>query len=158
MQAFIAEAVAEQASGISRVFTVRDASEKILGTTRLMQLDLANRRLEMGHTGYAASTWPTAVNTQAKRLLLGLVFDTAGAIAVAFRRHWHNRRSRTAIERLEARQDGVLRQHRVLADGSLRDTVAYSIIHGEWPAVRAALDHRLAVRGPAATSPERPVS
>jgi RimJ/RimL family protein N-acetyltransferase len=85
----------------------------------------------------------TALNTQAKRLLLGHAFDTLGAIAVEFRTHWFNHRSRAAIARLGAKQDGVLRNSSRHADGSFRDTVVFSIIESEWPTVRQGLDYQL---------------
>lgn len=88
----------------------------------------------------------TAVNTAAKRLILGHAFEECDAIAVELRTHWHNRQSRAAIERLGAKQDGVLRNHRLGPDGTLRDTVVYSILPHEWPAVRRGLDERLAAR------------
>lgn len=112
----------------------------VVGETTFCNIDQPNRRVEIGHTWLAASAQRTAVNTAAKLLLLGHAFDTCDAIAVEFRTHWHNRPSRAAIERLGAKQDGVLRNHRIGADGVLRDTVVYSILPGEWPAVRRGLE------------------
>ena len=86
----------------------------------------------------------SGTNAESKLLLLGHAFETLDCIAVEFRTHWHNRQSRAAIERLGAKQDGVLRSHQRMANGTLRDTVVYSIIAPEWPAVRAELEHRLA--------------
>lgn len=120
---------------------------RVVGTTRFCNVDAANRRLEIGYTWYALSAQRTSVNTQCKYLLLRHAFETLGAIAVEFRTHWHNRPSRRAIERLGAKQDGVLRNHRILADGSFRDTVVYSIIEGEWPAVSVHLRHLLQASG-----------
>jgi N-acetyltransferase len=115
-----------------------------VGTTTYCHIDLANRRPEVGYTWLSPSVQRTAVNSAAKLLLLAHAFDTCAAIAVELRTHWHNRTSRAAIERLGAKQDGVLRNHRVDADGVYRDTVVYSILPNEWPAVRRGLESRLA--------------
>ncbi|ASK35302.1 GNAT family N-acetyltransferase [Alcanivorax sp. N3-2A] len=125
-------------------FAVRDnASDTVIGATRYCHVDEPNRRLEIGYTWYAERFQRSAVNTECKRLLLGHAFETLDAIAVEFRTHWHNRASRAAIARLGAKQDGVLRNHQVSADGLYRDTVVFSIINLEWPAVRQNLDFRL---------------
>ena len=100
-------------------------------------------RLEIGYTWTAASAQRTGVNAESKLLLLTHAFEVLGCLAVEFRTHWHNHQSRTAIARLGAKQDGVLRNHRRLPDGSLRDTVVFSILDTEWPAVRNGLRHRL---------------
>ncbi len=110
---------------------------RAIGTTRLCNPDEENRRVEIGYTWYAASRQRTGVNTEAKRLLLTHAFETLRCIAVEFRAHRLNRRSRAAIERLGAHLDGILRNHRILADGTYRDTAVYSILHSEWPAVKA---------------------
>jgi Acetyltransferases, including N-acetylases of ribosomal proteins len=86
------------------------------------------------------------VNTESKLLLLTHAFEKLGCIAVEFRTHWMNQASRTAIARLGAKQDGILRNHRRLADGTLRDTVVFSIIESEWPTVKSALLHKLRLR------------
>ena len=111
----------------------------VVGSTRFFNVDAKNRRLEIGHTWYAKRVQRTAFNTECKLLLLAHAFDTLGCIAVEFRTHWFNFASRTAIARLGAKQDGVLRNHQLLPDGSKRDTVVFSIIDGEWPAVRRHL-------------------
>jgi N-acetyltransferase len=121
-------------------FAVRDnATGDIVGCTRYFNVDAPNRRLEIGHTWYAKRVQRTAINTECKLLLLSHAFDALGCIAVEFRTHWFNLASRAAIERLGAKQDGVLRNHQLLPDGSKRDTVVFSIIDGEWPAVRRHL-------------------
>jgi len=121
-------------------FVVRDkVTGDIVGSTRYFNVDAANRRLEIGHTWYARRAQRTAINTECKLLLLTHAFETLQCIAVEFRTHWFNHRSREAILRLGAKQDGVLRNHQVLPDGSKRDTVVFSIIDGEWPAVKAHL-------------------
>jgi RimJ/RimL family protein N-acetyltransferase len=125
-------------------FAVIDAkSGDIVGSTRYFNVDEANRRLEIGHTWYAKRVQKTALNTEAKLLLLAHAFDRLDAIAVEFRTHFMNHASRTAIARLGAKQDGILRNHQVGKDGVLRDTVVFSIIRSEWPAVRANLNFRL---------------
>lgn len=142
---YIEAALAEQSAGTAMPFVVEQlGSGAVVGSTRLFNADAVNRRLEIGHTWYARSVQRTAVNSECKRLLLGHAFDSLEAVAVELRTHWHNHRSRQAIERLGAKQDGVLRQHRQLPDGSFRDTVVYSILDREWPAVRNGLDARLA--------------
>ena len=121
-------------------FVVRDnANGEIVGCTRYFNVDAANRRLEIGHTWYAKRAQRTAINTECKLLLLTHAFEALRCIAVEFRTHWFNHASRAAIERLGARQDGVLRNHQLLQDGSKRDTVVFSIIDNEWPAVRRHL-------------------
>ncbi|MBB1269693.1 GNAT family N-acetyltransferase [Shewanella sp. SR44-3] len=117
---------------------------QIIGTTRLYNVDSTNRRLMLGYTWYAASARRTGINTECKLLLLKYVFETQHAIAVEFRTHFFNQASRTAIERLGAKQDGILRQHQIMPDGSYRDTVVYSIIASEWPAVKCHLLSKLA--------------
>lgn len=116
---------------------------RAVGMTCFLNLDPANRRLEIGATWLGRSAQGTRINPAAKLLLLERAFDTLGCIAVEFRTHWHNRQSRVAIERLGAKQDGVLRSHRILENGTVRDTVVYSILEAEWPAVRLGLEARL---------------
>lgn len=115
-----------------------------VGMTTFCNIDQPNRRVEIGHTWLSPAVQRTAVNTAAKRLLLAHAFEACDAIAVEFRTSWHNRQSRAAIERLGAKQDGVLRNHRLGPNGTLRDTVVYSVLPHEWPAVKLALDARLA--------------
>ncbi len=125
-------------------FIVRDReSNKIIGCTRYFNVDEVNQRLEIGYTWYSESYQRTTVNTECKYLLLSHVFEKLDAIAVEFRTHWHNHKSRAAIARLGAKQDGVLRNHQRTADGSYRDTVVFSIINLEWPAVRQSLMFKL---------------
>jgi RimJ/RimL family protein N-acetyltransferase len=126
-------------------FAVRDrASGEVVGSTRYFNVDAANRRLEIGHTWYARRAQRTAVNTECKLLLLTHAFEALRCIAVELRTHWFNLRSREAIARLGAKQDGVLRNHQRMPDGSYRDTVVFSIIEGEWPAVKRNLRWLLA--------------
>lgn len=122
---------------------VRNSDRRPVGMTTYLNVRDDNRKLEIGATWVAASCHGTAVNPEAKLLLLSRAFDDLDCVAVEFRTHWHNRRSRRAIEALGAKQDGVLRNNDLWQDGTLRDTVVYSIIDGEWPTVRLGLSERL---------------
>jgi RimJ/RimL family protein N-acetyltransferase len=145
MAADVEERLARQAAGEMLPFVVRrNADGAVVGATTYCNLDLAVPRLEVGYTWTAASAQRTGVNAESKLLLLTHAFETVGCLAVEFRTHWHNQQSRAAIARLGAKQDGVLRNHRRMPDGSLRDTVVFSITDAEWPAVRSGLRHRLA--------------
>jgi N-acetyltransferase len=115
-----------------------------IGMTTFCNIDQPNRHVEIGHTWLGVEAQRTAVNTAAKLLLLGHAFERCDAIAVEFRTHWHNLQSRAAIARLGAKQDGVLRNHRIGPDGTLRDTVVFSILPHEWSSVRLGLEARLA--------------
>jgi RimJ/RimL family protein N-acetyltransferase len=132
-----------QAAGSMLPFTVFDAAGRIVGMTTFMNIDAANRRVEIGSTWYAAGAQRTPLNTQCKRLLLAHAFEPLECIAVEFRTHRFNQQSRRAIERLGAQLDGILRNHQRAANGTLRDTAVYSITADEWPTVRAHLDHQL---------------
>lgn len=126
-------------------FTVIALPEnRIVGMTTYMNIDSTHRRVEIGSTWYARSVQRSALNTEAKLLLLSHAFDVLGAIAVEFRTHFFNTASRRAIERLGAKLDGILRNHQVAPNGTMRDTCVYSILPAEWPAVRAGLRARLA--------------
>jgi RimJ/RimL family protein N-acetyltransferase len=139
--------LALQAAGSMLPFTARRRDTgQVLGMTTYLNADPVNRRLEIGATWNARSAQRTGTNTESKLLLLTHAFEVLGCIAVEFRTHWMNQQSRAAIARLGAKQDGVLRNHQRLADGSLRDTVVFSIIDSEWPAVRNELRRRLAAR------------
>ena len=124
-------------------FTVLDAAGIPVGMTTYMNIDAANRRVEIGSTWYARRVQRSALNTEAKLLLLGHAFETLDCIAVEFRTHRLNRQSRRAIERLGAQFDGTIRSHIIDARGVLRDTVVYSIIAAEWPPVKANLEWQL---------------
>ncbi len=143
---YIETALQDQAHGRSLPFVVRDAAGTVVGSTRYCHIESAHRRLEIGYTWYAQRVQRSALNTQAKRLLLAHAFEVLDAVAVEFRTHWFNQRSRAAIERLGAKRDGVLRNHMIMADGTQRDTVVYSIIASEWPTVRTHIDHQLQER------------
>ena len=131
-------------SGSMLPFAVRNmATGKLVGMTTYMNVDQVNKRVEIGSTWYARSVQRTALNTECKLLLLRHAFDTLGCIAVEFRTSFFNFASRRAIERLGAKQDGILRAHMRHADGSLRDTVVFSILPQEWPAVKSHLEFQL---------------
>ncbi len=145
MRADIDARLGSQASGTMLPFVVRRTTdETVVGATTYCNAEPEVPRLEIGYTWTAASAQRTGINAESKLLLLTHAFDVLGCLAVEFRTHWHNQQSRTAIERLGAKQDGVLRNHRRMPDGSLRDTVVYSILDAEWPAVRSGLRARLA--------------
>ena len=143
VDAEIARRLQLQAQGSMLPFAVLDAQGQFVGMTTYMNVDAANRRVEIGSTWYSPRVQRTPLNTEAKRLLLAHAFETLDCIAVEFRTHWFNQQSRRAIERLGAKMDGVLRNHQLGANGSLRDTVVYSIIASEWPAVKTHLDYQL---------------
>ncbi len=119
------------------------ASNSIIGTTRYCNIDVANFRLEIGYTWYAKSFQKTGVNTECKYLLLQNAFENFKTIAVEFRTHWHNHPSRNAILRLGAKQDGVLRNHRIDQEGCMRDTVVFSITQAEWKVVKKSLEFKM---------------
>lgn len=120
------------------------AGGTICGMTTFTNVDSENRRVEIGSTWTSVGVHRTGVNAESKLLMLTHAFETLGCIAVELRTHWMNQQSRAAIARLGAKQDGVLRSHSRSADGSLRDTVVFSIIESEWPAVKQGLRFRLA--------------
>ncbi|GHG52291.1 GCN5 family N-acetyltransferase [Sinomonas cellulolyticus] len=134
----------QEAGSMLPFVTRRAADDRVIGMTTYMNADAANRRLEIGSTWNAAGAHGTGTNAESKLLLLRHAFETLSCIAVEFRTHWMNRQSRAAIERLGAKQDGVLRSHQLMADGSLRDTAVYSVVASEWPMVRNGLELRLA--------------
>lgn len=138
--AYVEKALAAQRAGSAMPFVVRNARGEIVGSTRFGNIDSLNGRLEIGWTWYAARVQRSGLNTEAKYLLLSHAFEVLLASAVELRTSWMNLRSRAAIERLGAKQDGVLRNHMRLPGGGYRDTVVYSIIESEWPAVKRQLE------------------
>jgi len=147
IDAYIDAALAMQVAGKAMAFAVYDAQGAVVGTTRYYDLDPATPRLQIGYTWYASRAQRTGLNTEAKLLLLGHAFETLRCAAVGLQTSWFNHASRTAIARLGAKQEGVTRNHVRHKDGTLRDTVNFSIIDAEWPAVKFNLQARLA-RGP----------
>ncbi len=141
---YIAQLLSERRQGKSMAFAVREnKSGEIVGSTRYLNIDAPSRRLEIGGTWYAARAQRTGINTECKLLLLTHAFEALDCIAVEFRTDWLNQRSQAAIERLGAKRDGVLRNHRIMPDGRIRDTVCYSILRNEWQGVKINLQHKL---------------
>jgi RimJ/RimL family protein N-acetyltransferase len=133
-----------QSKGSMLPFAVIDkSSAAAVGMTTFMNIDAVNRRVEIGSTWYRKQVQRSAVNTECKLLLLTYAFEQLRCIAVEFRTHFFNHQSRAAILRLGAKLDGILRQHQIAGNGTLRDTCVYSILDGEWPAVKSHLSHRL---------------
>ena len=140
MEAWINKALKENSEGISVPFVIRRNSDnRVVGSTRYMNIEKDIRRLEIGTTWYAKSVQRSALNTECKLLLLQHAFEDLKCLAVEFRTHRMNDQSRKAIARLGAQQDGILRNHRIASDGTIRDTVVYSIIESEWPGVKSNL-------------------
>src|ERR1700731_1721793 len=132
-----------QAAGVMLPFTGFDAAGRISGMTTYMNVDTPNRRVEIGSTWYPKRVQRSALNTQCKLLLLTHAFEKLDCIAVEFRTHFFNHPSRRGIERLGAKLDGILRSHQLASNGTLRDTVVYSIIAAEWPTVKVHLNYQL---------------
>ncbi|MBW9335932.1 GNAT family N-acetyltransferase [Herbaspirillum aquaticum] len=144
MRAEIERRLHLQQQGSMLPFVIRrNDTGALCGMTTYMNADVANRRVEIGSTWYAASAQRTGINTECKLMLLTHAFEDMHCIAVEFRTHWMNQQSRAAIARLGAKQDGVLRNHQRMPDGSYRDTVVFSIIESEWPTVRRHLQFKL---------------
>jgi RimJ/RimL family protein N-acetyltransferase len=145
MRAYVADALKGQRDGHMLPWAVRDLkSGAVVGSTRYHDIVPGIDRVEIGHTWYAQSRQRTHVNTTCKRLLLGHAFDTLGCKVVGLRTDNFNFRSQRAIEALGAKKDGVIRHFALRRDGTVRDTVMYSILAAEWPDVRRHLDLRLA--------------
>lgn len=133
----------EVEQGRAMLFAVLDAAGALVGSTRYLRINSAHRRLEIGGTFYAGRVQRTGLNTEAKLLLLRHAFETLGCVCVQIRTDWFNKASQRAIERLGAKLDGVLRGHRVMPDGRVRDTMVYSILDHEWRGVRQNLEMML---------------
>jgi RimJ/RimL family protein N-acetyltransferase len=145
IQAAVDKALSEQELGLSVPFaTTERNSGRIVGTTRFMNMDRANRRVEIGSTWVAPAWQRTAVNTEAKYLMLRHAFEQWGCIRVELKTDSLNQKSRTAILRLGAKEEGTLRQHIVTYTGRLRDSIYFSILDKEWPEVKARLEEKLA--------------
>ncbi len=141
---YIDFALSEKKFGRSLPFVVvENETNKIIGSTRFCNAEPEHRRLEIGYTFYTISYQRTPVNTECKFLLLSYAFEKLGSIAVEFRTHFFNEASRKAISRLGAKQDGILRNHRMDSDGTIRDTVIFSILQNEWKAVKKSLEFKL---------------
>ena len=143
MAAYVEKALALRDAGTALPWAVLDADGEVVGSTRYGNVDADNKRVEIGWTWYAKRVQRTALNTEAKLLLLTHAFEALDCAAVEFRTSWFNHASRNAIARLGAKQDGVLRKHMRMADGQHRDTVVFSIIDVEWPMVKRHLSFKL---------------
>jgi RimJ/RimL family protein N-acetyltransferase len=145
MRAWVETALDEQGRGLALPFVILDAaSGEVIGSTRYANIDARNRRLEIGWTWLARSHQRSAANTSAKRLLLAHAFDDLGTMRVELKTDALNQQSRNAIARIGGVQEGIFRKHLITASGRVRDTVYFSILDTEWPAVRRTLDERLA--------------
>ena len=144
MRSYISEALAGQQQGHMLPWAVRDLeSGTVIGSTRFHDIVAGIDRVEIGYTWYAQSRQRTHVNTTCKLLLLSHAFETLGCKVVGLRTDNFNFRSQRAIEALGAKRDGVLRHHAARRNGTVRDSVMYSILASEWPDVRRNLEHRL---------------
>jgi RimJ/RimL family protein N-acetyltransferase len=150
------KAFAEQERGESVVFaTVERSSGRTVGSTRFMNIDRANRRVEIGSTWIAPAWQRTAVNTEAKYLMLRHAFETWGCVRVELKTDALNQKSRNAILRIGAKEEGRLRRHVVTWTGRIRDSVYFSILDDEWPGVKARLEEKLAAGPQAGKSDHR---
>ncbi len=144
MSAYVRTALDEQARGVSLPFVVIDANtDEVIGCTRYGNIERTHKRMEIGWTWVAPNRQRTPANTEAKLLLLTHAFETLGANRVELKTDALNTKSRNAIARIGAQQEGIFRQHLITASGRVRDTVYFSIIKAEWPAVKARLEARL---------------
>lgn len=144
LAAYVDTALDEQRRGQSLPFaTIERSSGRVVGSTRFGSIDRQHRRVEIGWTWVAAQWQRTAVNTEAKYLMLRCAFEDMGCLRVELKTDRLNERSRTAIQRLGALEEGILRSHMITQSGRVRDTVYYSIIADEWPRVRARLESKL---------------
>lgn len=144
MTAYIESALRDQARGVSLPFATLDAATgQVIGSTRYMNIDVPNRRVEIGSTWLTPARQRTAANTEAKYLMLQHAFETLGCNRVELKTDALNEKSRNAILRIGAKQEGIFRQHVICHNGRIRDSVYFSIIREEWPEVRAGLEARL---------------
>jgi N-acetyltransferase len=145
MKIYVKTALRWQAEGTALPFaTIDKSSGKIAGSTRFANIDRSHRRLEIGWTWLGLNWQRTHVNTEAKYLMLKHAFEGLGCIRVEFKTDVLNQRSRAALNRIRAKEEGVLRKHMITASGRFRDTVYYSILDTEWPDVKAELEKRMA--------------
>lgn len=141
---YLKEAFLQKEAQSSLPFAVwHNETKQIIGCTRFCNAEPPHKRLEIGYTWYAKRYQKTGINTEAKFLLLQHAFESLQCIAVEFRTNWYNINSRNAIARLGARQDGILRNHRLNKDGTYRDTVVFSITNQEWHSVKKSLAYKM---------------
>jgi N-acetyltransferase len=154
MAAYVETALADRAGGLSLPFvTVARQSGRVIGCTRYANIERTHRRLEIGWTWVARPWQRSAVNTEAKYLMLQHAFETLGCIRVELKTDELNERSRNAILRIGAKQEGIFRNHMIAASGRIRNSVYYSIVESEWPTVKLRLQHMLARPFAASTEP-----
>lgn len=148
MEEYVRGALAEQAAGRALPFaTMEKASGRVAGSTRFAAIEPLHRRVEIGWTWLAPPWQRTVLNTEAKYLMLRHAFERWGCVRVEFKTDVLNTRSRQALLRIGAKEEGILRSHLITATGRVRDTVYFSVTAAEWPAVRAALEANLQPRG-----------
>jgi RimJ/RimL family protein N-acetyltransferase len=146
MMRYIRTALSDQEKGISLPFATLDrASGKVIGSTRYLNIDEPHKRFEIGSTWIAKPWQRTAINSEAKYLMMRHAFETLGCNRVEWKTDSLNTQSRNAILRLGAKQEGIFRQHMVTWSGRLRDTVYFSVIAPEWPEIKARLEARIMV-------------
>lgn len=144
MLAYVAAALDQQARGISLPFTIVErASGKVIGSTRYANIERVHRRIEIGWTWVSIAWQRTAVNTECKYLLLRHAFETLGCIRVELKTDSLNEKSRKAIGRIGAREEGIFRNHMITSTGRIRHSVYFSVIESEWPQVKARLEQKL---------------
>lgn len=148
MKAYVDAALAEQARGVSLPFTIVErATGNVIGSTRYANIERIHRRVEIGWTWVARPWQRTAVNTECKYMLLKHAFETLGCIRVELKTDSLNERSRAAILRIGAKEEGVFRNHMITASGRIRHSVYFSITDSEWPVVKRRLEEKLKARG-----------
>jgi RimJ/RimL family protein N-acetyltransferase len=149
IDSYIEQAVAGRADGAVLPFVIIERkSGRVVGSTRFWKIDRPNRKLEIGHTWLSLSAQRTGINTEVKYLMLRHAFETLDCVRVQFTTDVLNTRSRAAILRLGAKEEGIIRHERIMPDGRKRDSIRFSIIDTEWPAVKDRLRRLLAPAGP----------
>jgi RimJ/RimL family protein N-acetyltransferase len=154
MERYIAQALAEQRAGIALPFaTLLQASGKVIGSTRFHSAVPVHRRVEIGWTWLGRAWQRTAANTEAKYLMLRHAFESWGCLRVEFKTSALNQRSRAALSRIGAVEEGILRSHMINEDGTVRDSVYFSILESEWPGVKLKLERMMSKPEPMAARP-----
>ena len=149
MRSWVRELLNRRTLGADLPFAVMHLeTNRAVGSTRYLDIRPEHRGLEIGGTWYAPAYQRTAVNTECKYLLLQHAFETLGCIRVQFKADLRNERSQRALERIGAIKEGLLRNHMILPDGYIRDSVYYSILNSEWPGVKTRLEEKLGITSP----------
>lgn len=148
MRGYIDSALRDKAAATALPFATLDrASGRVVGSTRFLNIDVANRKAEIGATWIAPAWQRTVVNTEAKYLMLRHAFEHWGCVRVELKTDSLNERSRRAILRIGAREEGILRNHMITSTGRLRHSVYFSVVESEWPAVKLSLEEKLTRQG-----------